>query len=193
MIHDSSVQNLSPVLYFTVLYCTILYHTVRYYAVPLPLNSRLWNFPSCLLAPQWLEVVSKRVRSTIVGEVPAGNWAAEVDDYGDGDNDAMAVDGIEDVDQAPGKTSEGDGHRHPSSPGSDGAGDHIGAPTTIKAGEEVPGTDTCTPSADVEKSNRGGAAAATARVHGGRKTEAELRERLLAAMGRSKKSDSRCS
>ena len=59
-------------------------------------------------------MVSKRV-CTIVGDVPAGNWAAEVEE--DGDNDAMAVDGMKNGDQAPDKTPEDD--VHPSPPGGD--------------------------------------------------------------------------
>lgn len=117
---------------------------------------------------QWLEAVSKRVRSTITGDVPTDNWAAE----------GM----VESYDGALGERA-GD---QPSFLRINNASQHSGVPTTINVERR---RNDGVRSAELQNcgrersSVRGGKASS---VVGGGKTEAELRQRLLATMGRSK-------
>lgn len=108
---------------------------------------------------QWLEEVSKRVRSEITGDVSADNWAAE----------GM----MESYDDALGERA-GD---QPSFIGIDNASQHSGGPTRHDIGVR---------SAELQNCELDGSSVPGSNAVGGCKTEAELRQRLLATMGRSK-------
>ncbi|CAM9844093.1 unnamed protein product [Ectocarpus fasciculatus] len=101
---------------------------------------------------QWLEMVSKRVRSTVVGAAPAGSWGAANEEEGNGNTIP--------VDVAAG-------------------GGSLNAGGAVREGSSKGGANRAPYGA-------GSATAAVAKVEGG-DVEAELRQRLLAAMmGRSK-------
>lgn len=162
---------------------------------------------------QWLKLVSKRVRSAIVGDVPEGLFAAEQEDH-DGD-----------IEGQKGQDGSGDGAAEEHVQGSSGdatvlvgssSGVHetVVTPSVAEARAAVAATDTCgaTAAADATRNSDGDgdnntsvpvdgsnndkpAAAITAnstavpaRASASTSTEAELRQRLLAVMGQARNS-----
>ena len=145
---------------------------------------------------QWLELVSKRVRSTVVGEIPVGSWA---DQGGDEEEDAaVSMD-------SPNGDGDGNGYKinRP-------RGENANSPPGLGLLVESSRNGTTAPivekggGSDIDPSVLDGAATGTTRNAGGRggdgvgseaaasraadggKVEAALRQRLLAAMGKSK-------
>lgn len=127
------------------------------------------------------------MRSTVVGKVPEGSWAAEMGDEG---GDAMAVDGVdEDPPQAVPAPSS------PRSPdGEHGTKEALTArgeaqeeqSSAAAAGDSALSTPAGRAAAGGSGGEAAGAVAAARAVTGGN-VEAALRQRLLAAMGKSKK------
>lgn len=138
------------------------------------------------LVQQWLQLVSKRVRSTVVGGVPAGSWAAR--EAGNEEQDAMSVDGADDGGN---ETETSDGCR-PQDTGSPPPSSTASTAYANKAGAgEGPSDSSVVAAATGETSlssgasNLGGEITVSAAARGGN-VEAELRQRLLLAMRKTK-------
>lgn len=148
--------------------------------------------------------MSKRVRSAVVGEIPAGSWADQV---GDEEEDAAGAVSMD----APNGDGDGNGDKMNNRPRGDSANsppglglslvvDSSSRDTTAPAVETGAGRGNIDPSsldgavtAGATRSKAGGRSgdgvgseAAAARAADGGKVEAALRQRLLAAMGKSK-------
>lgn len=149
---------------------------------------------------QWLQLVSKRVRSTVVGGTPAGSWGGGAKDEEE-DSESMGgppYDGDEGGGQNNRRAASGNGPPpsavETSAVASSGGNDtQAAAPAAGRRNDRSPAAPTGERVAGTVVGGSGGGGEGEARsetaaskAQEGGKVEAELRQRLIAAMGKSK-------